>query len=123
MMRDTADLGPPGALGGHSERTVHVTASTTPIRFMLYPSLGEVREHVRVDLFGRALSERLGRPVVVELASTYEALEEELAAGRVDMAWGTAEQCTAFESRSRAVLRAVRSGRWSYHSALVCRSD
>ncbi len=100
-----------------------MTASTTPIRFMLYPSLGEVREHVRVDLFGRALSERLGRPVVVELASTYEVLEAELAAGQVDMAWGTAEQCTAFEPRSRAVLRAVRSGSWSYHSALVCRAD
>ncbi|QRO02665.1 PhnD/SsuA/transferrin family substrate-binding protein [Archangium violaceum] len=90
---------------------------------MLFPSLGEVREHVRVDLFGRALSERLGRSVVVELAPTYEALEAELAAGRVDMAWGTSEQCTAFEPRARAVLRAVRSGSWHYHSALVCRAD
>lgn len=100
-----------------------MTASTSPIRFMLYPSLGEVREHVRVDLFGRALSERLGRPVVVELAPTYEALEAELTAGRVDLAWATAEQCTAFEPQARAVLRAVRSGSWHYHSALVCRAD
>ncbi len=100
-----------------------MTASTTPIRFMLFPSLGEVREHVRVELFGRALSERLGRQVVVELAPTYEALEAELAAGRVDMAWGTSEQCTAFEPQARAVLRAVRSGSWHYHSALVCRAD
>jgi signal transduction histidine kinase/ABC-type phosphate/phosphonate transport system substrate-binding protein len=90
---------------------------------MLYPSLGEVREHVRVELFGRALSERLGRPVVMELAPTYEALEAELAAGRVDMAWATAEQCDAFAPRARAVLRAVRSGSWRYHSALVCRAD
>ncbi|HYO58966.1 PhnD/SsuA/transferrin family substrate-binding protein [Archangium sp.] len=97
--------------------------STTPIRFMLYPSLGEVREHVKVELFGRALSERLGRPVVVELAPTYEALEAELAAGRVDMGWATAEQCHAFAPRARAVLRAVRSGSWHYHSALVCRAD
>jgi signal transduction histidine kinase/ABC-type phosphate/phosphonate transport system substrate-binding protein len=100
-----------------------VTTPTTPIRFMLYPSLGEVREHVRVELFGRALSERLGRPVVMELAPTYEALEAELAAGRVDMAWATAEQCDAFAPRARAVLRAVRSGSYRYHSALVCRSD
>ncbi|MBU8898520.1 sensor histidine kinase [Corallococcus sp. H22C18031201] len=97
--------------------------SATPIRFVLFPSLGEVREHVRVDLFGRALSERLGRKVVVEFAPTYELLESELVAGRVDMAWATAEQCTAFESRGRAVLRAVRSGSWSYHSSLVCRAD
>ncbi|MFL5353230.1 PhnD/SsuA/transferrin family substrate-binding protein [Archangium sp.] len=100
-----------------------MTTSTTPIRFLLYPSLGEVREHVRVELFGRALSERLGRPVVMELAPTYEALETELTAGRVDMAWGTAEQCDAFEPRARAVLRAVRSGSCYYHAALVCRAE
>jgi signal transduction histidine kinase/ABC-type phosphate/phosphonate transport system substrate-binding protein len=90
---------------------------------MIYPSLGDVRDHVRVDLFGRVLSERLGRPVVVELAATYEVLETELAAGRVDMVWGTAEQCTAFEPQARAVLRAVRSGSWHYHAALVCRAE
>ena len=100
-----------------------VIASTAPIRCLLYPSLGEIREHVRVELFARALSERLGRPVVMTIAPTYEALEAELAAGRVDMAWGTAEQCNAFEPQARAVLRAVRSGSWHYHSALVCRAD
>ncbi|WNG36622.1 PhnD/SsuA/transferrin family substrate-binding protein [Archangium violaceum] len=102
---------------------MRVTPSTTPIRFLLYPSLGEVREHVRVELFGRVLSERLGRPVVMEIAPTYEVLETELAAGRVDMAWATAEQCNAFEPQARAVLRAVRSGSWHYHAALVCRAD
>lgn len=100
-----------------------MTRSTTPIRFLLYPSHGEVREHVRVELFGRALSERLGRPVVVELASTYEALEAELAAGRVDMAWATADQCDVLAPRARAVLRAVRSGSCQYRAALVCRAD
>ena len=100
-----------------------MTTPTTPIRFMLDPSLGEVREHVRVELFGRALAERLGRPVLVELAPTYEALEAELVAGQVDMAWATAEQCDAFAPRARAVLRAVRAGSCRYHSALVCRAD
>jgi two-component system, NtrC family, sensor kinase len=100
-----------------------VTASLSPIRCLLYPSLGEVREHVRVELFARALSERLGRPVVMSMSPTYEALEAELTAGRVDMAWGTAEQCNAFEPQARAVLRAVRSGSCHYHSALVCRAD
>ncbi len=100
-----------------------MTASTTPIRFMIYPSLGDVRDHVRVELFGRALTERLGRQVVVELAPTYEALDAELAAGRVDMVWGTSEQCTTFEPQARAVLRAVRSGSWHYYAALVCRAE
>ncbi|OJT17700.1 sensor histidine kinase [Archangium sp. Cb G35] len=100
-----------------------MTTPTTPIRFMIYPALGDVREHVRVELFGRALSERLGRTVMVEIAPTYEALEAELVAGHVDMAWATAEQCDAFAPRARAVLRAVRSGSYHYHSALVCRSE
>ncbi|MCY1078572.1 PhnD/SsuA/transferrin family substrate-binding protein [Archangium lansingense] len=100
-----------------------MTTPTKPIRFLLYPSHGEVREHVRVDLFGRALSERLGRPVVMELSPTYEALEAEVAAGRVDMVWATADQCDAFAPRARAVLRAVRSGSCQYRAALVCRAN
>ncbi|HYI01738.1 PhnD/SsuA/transferrin family substrate-binding protein [Hyalangium sp.] len=94
-----------------------------PIRFLLYPTNGVVREHVRADLFGRVLSQRLGRPVIVEVARTYEEVVQELAAGRVDMAWATAEQCDQFEPQARAVLRAVRAGRWHYHAALVCRAD
>jgi two-component system, NtrC family, sensor kinase len=100
-----------------------VTPSPRPIRFLIYPSLGEVREHVRVELFGRVLSEHLGRPVVVEFAPTYEAVEAELAAGQVDMAWATAEQCDAFAPRARSVLRAVRSGSYHYQAALVCRAE
>ncbi|HEX8818989.1 MAG TPA: PhnD/SsuA/transferrin family substrate-binding protein [Archangium sp.] len=100
-----------------------MTPPAAPIRFLLSPSLGEVKEHVRAELFGRALTQRLGRPVVVELAPSYEVLERELVEGRVDLAWGTAEQCTAFESQARAVLRAVRAGRWYYHAALVCRAE
>ncbi|OJT19116.1 sensor histidine kinase [Archangium sp. Cb G35] len=100
-----------------------MTIPAAPIRFLLSPSLGEVKEHVRAELFSRALTQRLGRPVVVELAPSYEALERELAEGRVDLAWATGEQCTAFEPQARAVLRAVRAGLWYYHAALVCRAD
>ncbi len=100
-----------------------MTPAAAPLRFLLSPSLGEVKEHVRAELFGRALAQRLGRPVVVELAPSYEALERELSEGRVDLAWATAEQCTAFEPQARAVLRSVRAGRWYYHAALLCRAD
>ncbi|HSP78509.1 MAG TPA: PhnD/SsuA/transferrin family substrate-binding protein [Myxococcaceae bacterium] len=100
-----------------------MTPPAAPIRFLLKPTLEGVKEHVRAELFSRALSQRLGRPVVVEIAPSDEALERELLEERVDLAWGTSEQCTAFEPRTRAVLRAVRSGRWSYHAALVCRAD
>ncbi|HYH96264.1 sensor histidine kinase [Hyalangium sp.] len=80
-----------------------------------------MKEQVRAEFFGRALSRRVGRPVIVEQARTYENVEQEVAAGRVDMALATAEQCNFFEPQSRAVLRAVRAGRWYYHSAFICR--
>ena len=97
--------------------------SSPPLRFLVDPTHGEVREHVRAEFLGRLLAERLGRPVVVEVATTYEKVEEEIAAERVDIAWATAEQCDRFELEARAVLRAVRVGRWYYHSALLCRAD
>ncbi|WP_224370217.1 PhnD/SsuA/transferrin family substrate-binding protein [Hyalangium versicolor] len=99
-----------------------MSSLSPPIRFLIYPSLGEVKEHVRIEFFGRLLSQRAGRPIVVEVARTYEMVEEELAAGRVDMAWATAEQCNAFESQAHAVLRAVRAGRLYYHAALIGRA-
>ncbi|MFY0582975.1 PhnD/SsuA/transferrin family substrate-binding protein [Cystobacter fuscus] len=100
-----------------------MSLTAVPIRFLLSPSLGKVKEHVRAELFGRALAQRLGRPILVELAPSYEVLERELAEGRVELVWGTAEQCTHYESRARAVLRAVRAGQGSYYSALLCRAS
>ncbi|MBM7112155.1 PhnD/SsuA/transferrin family substrate-binding protein [Archangium primigenium] len=100
-----------------------MSVPATPIRFVLAPSMGEVKEHVRAELFGRALTQRLGRAVVVEIAPSFEALERELAEERAELVWGTAEQCTAFEPRARAVLRAVRAGRGEYHAALLCRAS
>jgi len=100
-----------------------VSLPSPPIRFLIYPLLGQVKEQVRAEFFARALSDRVGRPVIIEHARTYEIVEQELAAGRVDMALATADQCNFFEPRSRAVLRAVRAGRWYYHSAFICRVE
>jgi two-component system NtrC family sensor kinase len=100
-----------------------VTSSATPIRFLVYPSLGDVREPVRAELLGLALSRRMGRPVQVEMTSSYETLAREIAENRVDIAWATAEQCALFGPKERAVLRAVRFGRGYYHAALVCRAN
>ncbi|MDY7230822.1 sensor histidine kinase [Hyalangium rubrum] len=100
-----------------------MTFASPPIRFLLYPLHGEMRAHVRAEFFGKVLSQRVGRPVLVEISRTYEQVAQELAEGRVDMAWATAEQCDHFAPQARAVLRAVRSGRWYYSAAFVCRAD
>lgn len=100
-----------------------MTSSASPLRFLFYPILGMAQEHVRVDLFVRTLSRRLGRPVVEEIAPTYEALEQKIAEGTADLIWATADQCDTFESQGRTVLRAVRAGRCYYYSALICRAE
>jgi signal transduction histidine kinase/ABC-type phosphate/phosphonate transport system substrate-binding protein len=81
-----------------------------------------MRDHVQAEFFARALSQRIGRPVLVEVARSYQQVAEELAANTVDMVWATAEQCDHFAPTARAVLRAVRSGRWYYSAALLCRA-
>jgi two-component system NtrC family sensor kinase len=100
-----------------------LTPVSPPIRFLLYPSQGKMRDHVQAEFFAKVLSQRIGKPVLVDVARTYEQVSEALAAGTVEMAWATAEQCTEFASKARAVLRAVRSGRWYYCAALICRAE
>ncbi len=100
-----------------------MTSSAPPIRFLFYPIMGSVQEHVRIDLFVQSLTRRLGRPVVAEIAPTYEVVDQEVAKGEVDLVWATADLCDTFESRARAVLRAVRGGHCYYHSALICRAE
>jgi signal transduction histidine kinase/ABC-type phosphate/phosphonate transport system substrate-binding protein len=82
-----------------------------------------MREHVQAEFFAKALSQRIGKPVLVDIAHTYQQVADELAANTVDMAWATAEQCDHFAPTARAVLRAVRSGRWYYSAALLCRVE
>ncbi len=90
---------------------------------MTTPAFGEVKEHVRAALLASALSRRLGHPVTLEPAQSYQQLLTALENGEVDAVWGTAELCDRFGPQARAVLRAVRSGSCAYHAAFVCRSD
>ena len=48
--------------------------SSKPIRFLTYPLLGQVKEQVRAEFFGRELARRVGRPVILEQARTYESV-------------------------------------------------
>ena len=79
--------------------------------------------HVQAELLGRAISMRMGRLVQVTVAPSYDVLTQAVEEKRVDIAWGTAEQCTELEPQAWAVLRAVRFGHTSYYGALVCRVD
>ncbi len=114
-----------GALPGPGsvQESCVLTPVSPPLRFLLYPSHGKMRDHVQAEFFAKVLSQRLGKPVLVEVARTYQQVADELAAGTVDIAWATAEQCDHFGPEARAVLRAVRGGRWSYWAALLCRAD
>lgn len=98
-------------------------SSHPPIRFMTTPAFGEVKEHVRAELLAVALTQKLGIPVTIDPARSYEDVVAAVQSGGIDAAWGTAELCDRFADQARAVLRAVRSGTCTYHAALICRAE
>jgi two-component system NtrC family sensor kinase len=78
---------------------------------------------VRAELLSTTLSARLRRPVLVEVADSYEELEREVLSAAVEVAWAPPSLCARAEPTARAILRATRGGRSEYHSALICRAD
>jgi two-component system, NtrC family, sensor kinase len=93
------------------------------IRFLTHPSLGQVKEHVRAELLGLALSRRLGCLVTVETTTSYDELVDRAVREDAEVIWAPAELCDRLAPRARAILRAVRSGRTDYRAALICRAD
>jgi len=61
--------------------------------------------------------------VQVHVAESYAELEQRLVAGEVDFAWAPPLVCAKAEPRARAILKAVRSGKSTYCSALVGREE
>ncbi len=93
------------------------------IHLLFAPSLGELRASARAELLAGSLQRRLGEPVKVEVAKSYEELEKRLIADEIHIAWAPPMLCAKAEPTARAILKAIRNGRSSYRSALVCRAD
>lgn len=87
------------------------------------PSLGELRATARAELLESWFGRWLGEKVRVAVAETYAELETRLVAAEVDLAWAPPLLCAKIETGARAILKAVRSGRSAYRSALVSRDD
>ncbi len=95
--------------------------------FLVPPSLGAARAEARAELLGDKLS--LGRdgldPLTVTVAADYEALERAVRSADAELVWAPSAVCALLAESPgrpvRAVLRAIRRGRSSYHSAIVAR--
>jgi len=106
-----------------SDRADAPALHRAPIRILFPPSLGQLRASVRAELLSTTLSARLRRPVLVEVAESYEELERQVLEASVEVAWAPPALCAKAEPTARAILRATRGGRSEYHSALICRAD
>lgn len=93
-----------------------------PLHLLLPPALGLPRATARAELLEVSLERRLGRPVRVEVARSYQDLERRVLDGDVDLAWAPPVLCGRVESTARLILQAVRSGRSTYRAALVGRA-
>lgn len=70
-----------------------------------------------------ALTQLLGEPVSVEMATDYDSLIGLARAGAADLVWAPAVVCSRLESEAAAIYKTVRDGRTSYRSALMARRD
>lgn len=86
------------------------------------PSLGQIRAHARAEVLSQSLGSRLGRPVEVVVAPSYQTLEDRVLACDVDLAWAPPTICALVEPSARAIFKVVRRGLSSYYGALVCRA-
>lgn len=89
------------------------------LHLLLPPALGLPRATARAELLEASLARRLGRPVHVEVARSYQDLERRVLEGEVDLAWAPPVLCGRAEPTARLILQAVRGGKSTYRAALV----
>ena len=92
------------------------------LTFLLPPAVGMARARARGELLAAGLSQAVGRPLRVEIATDYADLTLRARTGAVHLVWAPAMACAHLES-ARALYRVVRHGRDHYRSALIARRD
>ncbi len=86
------------------------------------PTLGQIRAQTRAEVLSGSLGRRLGRPVKVDVAESYEQLERAVLAAEVDLAWAPPSICAAADPDAAAIFKVVRFGESSYNAAFVGRA-
>src|SRR5687768_7081841 len=91
---------------------------------ILPPSLGPDRIAKHAQALEAFLLKRLGKPVEVTVARSYDQLAKDVLAGRADAAWAPPFICARLEAMGvRMLVQGVRRGAVSYRAALLCRRD
>lgn len=89
--------------------------------FLVPPSLGPLKASARAELLEHALSNELGEPVRIEVATSYGDVVDRVRARSAHLAWCPAAVCAHVEEHARALYKVVRNGTSKYRSALVVR--
>lgn len=90
--------------------------------FLVPPSLGAARSQARAELLEGSLGHELGVSIDVQVARDYDELAQKTFAKEVELVWAPSAVLAQLDE-ARVVLRAIRGGHGSYHSALVGRAD
>ena len=89
----------------------------------LPPDRGELSSGARASLLADWMSAWIGRPVDVQVAKSYGALEQALLDADIELAWAPPAVIARAKSRSRFVLTAVRGGATASSAALIVRRE
>jgi phosphonate transport system substrate-binding protein len=85
------------------------------------PSLGPVTAGARAETLAHWLSQRLSRPVAVEVAESYGDLQRRVEGREVDLAWAPPTICARVIDSVPAIFAVVRRGAANFRAALVVR--
>jgi ABC-type phosphate/phosphonate transport system substrate-binding protein len=99
-----------------------IEATDQPM-ILLLPSSDSVRRHApNAMLFGASLTAKLGFPIQIRTAATYDALVSSVLRAEVHLAWAPPVVCARVEDDVRCIIKSIRQGRSSYQAALVVRA-
>lgn len=90
------------------------------LRFAVPPSVATAEAAAHLT---SVLGAQLGGAVLVQRSESYQALGNDLLAGKIDAAWAPPFICARIEAMGARILaRGVRRGASTYRSALLCRA-
>jgi ABC-type phosphate/phosphonate transport system substrate-binding protein len=86
-------------------------------------SLGNAKSSARAELLQKALSQKLGEPVVCHIAKTYDELQKRVSEQQADIVWAPAGILAELETKTSRIFKVVRAGHAAYCSAIIAKKD
>ena len=93
------------------------------LTLLIPPSLGHEQTRALATTLADTLGKQLELTIQVDVARTYDELEERALAGDAALIWAPPAVCARVQESATVILKVVRDGHATYRAALYCRTD